>query len=186
MNIAHIEPQSSIYGPGCRFVIWVQGCSIHCKGCWNSNMWSFDKKTECSVSELLKMIDAENVEGITILGGEPLDQLTDVYALCKKCQEHDLSTMVFTGYELSEIDNSNKSIIKSVSDILIVGRYDESLRTINNQWVGSTNQQILFLTERYADYEIQNANYMEINIDENGKCTALGFPTNWIIKNLSN
>lgn len=176
MNIAHIEPQSFIYGPGCRFVIWVQGCSIHCKGCWNREMWSFEKNTEYSVAELVEMIVAENVEGVTILGGEPLDQLSEVYNLCHKCQQLGLSTMVFTGYELPEIDNTNKSIIKSVSDILIVGRYDESLRTTDNQWIGSTNQQILFLTKRYADYKIQDANYMEIDIDENGKCTILGFP----------
>lgn len=176
MNVAYIEEKSYIYGPGCRFVIWVQGCSIRCKGCWNREMWSFEKNTEYSVTELVNMIDTKNVEGVTILGGEPLDQLSDVYNLCFQCQQLELSTMVFTGYELSEINNTDKSIIKKVSDILIVGRYDESLRTIDNQWIGSTNQQILFLTKRYADYEIQNANYMEIDIDENGKCILLGFP----------
>ncbi len=185
MNIAHIEPQSFIYGPGCRFVIWVQGCSIHCKGCWNSSMWSFDKKNEYSVPELVKMIVAESVEGVTILGGEPLDQLTEVHALCSECHQLGLTTMVFTGYDLSEIDNSDKSSIKSVSDILIVGRYDENLRTLDSQWIGSTNQQILFLTARYADYEMQNANYMEIDIDKNGSYTVLGFPTNWIMEPLS-
>lgn len=176
MNVAYIEEQSYIYGPGCRFVIWVQGCSLHCKGCWNTEMWSFDKKTEYSVTDLVNMIDKEKVEGVTILGGEPLDQLSEVYNLCFQCQQLGLSTMVFTGYELSEINNTDKSIIKSVSDILIVGRYDENLRTTDNQWIGSTNQQILFLTKRYADYEIQDANYMEIDIDENGKCILLGFP----------
>jgi anaerobic ribonucleoside-triphosphate reductase activating protein len=139
-------------------------------------MWSFEKKTDYSTAELVKKISSEDVEGVTILSGEPLDQLSEVYTLCHKCQQLGLSTMVFTGYELSEINNTDKSIIKSVSDILIVGRYDESLRTIDNQWIGSTNQQILFLTKRYADYEIQDANYMEIDIDENGKCTLLGFP----------
>lgn len=177
MNVAHIEEKSFIYGPGCRFVIWVQGCSLRCKGCWNSEMWSFEKKSEISVQELLRMIVAEKVEGITILGGEPLDQFGDVYALCTECRKRDLSTMVFTGYELSEIDNSEKSIIKSVTDILIVGRYKERLRTIDNQWIGSTNQRILFLSSRHKDYIICDTNYMEIDIDESGKCTFLGFPS---------
>lgn len=44
INIAHIEPESYIYAPEKQFVIWMQGCSIHCKGCWNKEMWSFDKK----------------------------------------------------------------------------------------------------------------------------------------------
>lgn len=176
MNVAHIEENSFIYGPGCRFVIWVQGCSIHCKGCWNSQMWSFEKNVEYSVSELLSLIEAEKVEGITILGGEPLDQFEDVYTLCAECQKRGLSTMVFTGYELSEIDNSEKSKIKSVADILIVGRYDERQRTIDNQWIGSTNQQIMFVSNRYSDYKIDNGNYIEVNIEDDGKYTFLGFP----------
>ena len=176
MNIAHIEEQSFIYGPGCRYVIWVQGCSLHCKGCWNKEMWSFDKHHEYTIQQLFSMISNENVEGITILGGEPLDQFDEVYALCRKCKQKNISTMVFTGYELTEITSSKMASIKGVVDILITGRYIESLRTIDNQWIGSTNQQIIFLSDRYSDYKIINANYMEIDIDEDGKCTILGFP----------
>lgn len=182
MNVAHIEEKSFIYGPGCRFVIWVQGCSIHCKGCWNSQMWSFEKNVEYSVSELLSLIEAEKVEGITILGGEPLDQLEDVYTLCAECQKRGLSTMVFTGYELSEIDNSEKSKIKSVADILIVGRYDERQRTIDNQWIGSTNQHVLFMTDRYDSSIIEDQNYVEIDIDENGTVVMLGFPADEVFE----
>ena len=176
MNVAHIETQSFIYGPGCRFVIWVQGCSIHCKGCWNSEMWSFQKRDEYTVSQLFEMARNENVEGVTILGGEPLDQFEEVFALCEKCQSNDISTMIFTGYEINEIETSEKFAIKSVTDILVTGRYIESLRTIEQQWIGSTNQHIFFLTDRYANYKINNANYIEIDIDESGKCTILGFP----------
>ncbi len=42
INIAEIVPNSRIYGPGKRFVIWVQGCALHCHGCWNKDMWSFE------------------------------------------------------------------------------------------------------------------------------------------------
>ena len=177
MNVAHLENQSFIYGPGSRFVIWVQGCSLRCKGCWNFRMWGFEKKQEYSISQLLKMIAAENVEGITILGGEPLDQFEEVWQLCFECQKAGFSVMVFTGYESSEIECSDKVKIKSVADILITGRYDEKLRTLDHQWIGSTNQQILFLTDRYKDFEIENGNYMEIDIEEDGKLTVMGFPT---------
>jgi len=177
MNVAHLENQSFIYGPGSRFVIWVQGCSLHCKGCWNFRMWSFEKREEYSVTQLFEMAIAEKVEGITILGGEPLDQIDEVFQLCTECKKTGLSVMVFTGYELSEIRNSDKVKIMSVADILITGRYDEKLRTLNHQWIGSTNQQILFLTDRYKDFGIENGNYMEIDIEENGKMTILGFPT---------
>ena len=183
MNIAHIESQSFIYGPGCRFVIWVQGCSIHCKGCWNTQMWCFDKNQELSVERLFDMIVEENVEGITILGGEPLDQFEEVYKLCEICKSCGFSVMIFTGYELFEIDQTEKQKIKSVSDILIVGRYMQEYRTLERQWIGSTNQEILFLSDRYRNYKLENGNYIEVDIDENGKSTILGFPKNdfWVI-----
>lgn len=184
MNIAHIESQSFIYGPGCRLVIWVQGCSIHCKGCWNTQMWSFEKKQEFSVDQLFEMIVEENVEGITILGGEPLDQFEEAYKLCKMCKSNGISVMIFTGYELSEIDQSEKQKIKSVSDILIVGRYIQEYRTLERQWIGSTNQEILFLSNRYKNYELENGNYIEVDINENGKSTILGFPTKEMISSI--
>ena len=73
------------------------------------------------------MIVEENVEGITILGGEPLDQFEEAYKLCKMCKSNGISVMIFTGYELSEIDQSEKQKIKSVSDILIVGKEPSGL-----------------------------------------------------------
>ena len=184
MNIAHIEEQSFIYGPGCRFVIWVQGCSIHCKGCWNKEMWSFGKRHLFSVQELVGLISKASVEGITILGGEPLDQFDEVYSLCAECQKKGFSTMVFTGYEIEEINNSRMSAIKSVSDILITGRYVEKLRTIDMQWIGSTNQQIHFISEKYKDYELDNGNYIEITINDSGQSSILGFPETKILNSI--
>ena len=90
--------------------------------------------------------------------------------------------MVFTGYELSEIEGGKRQRIKEVADILIVGRYDESQRTLNRQWIGSENQQILFLTERYDQSVINDANYIEVGIDENGAMTFVGFPTEGIVE----
>ena len=145
-------------------------------------MWGFEKKEEYAVAELVRMVSYEDVEGITILGGEPLDQFDEVLQLCTECKRLGLSIMVFTGYELDEIENSEKKQIQSVADILIIGRYMENLRTIDHQWIGSTNQRILFLTERYKDFEIKDSNYMEIDIDENGRCTILGFPTEDFIR----
>lgn len=178
MNIAHIEESSFIYGPGQRFVIWVQGCSIHCKGCWNKEMWSFNTKNEISVSELLERISNEenNIEGITLLGGEPLDQFEEIIELLNECKNIGLSTMLFTGYEMTEIAEKQMTLILDILDILITGRYDKIKRTMNHQWIGSTNQEIYFLTDRYADYEIENNNYTEITINADGSTTILGFP----------
>lgn len=184
MNIAHIEESSFIYGPGQRFVIWVQGCSIHCKGCWNKEMWSFNTKNEISVSELIERISDEenNIEGITLLGGEPLDQFEEIIELLNECRHIGLSTMLFTGYEMTEITEKGMSSIKNLTDILITGRYDETKRTLNHQWIGSTNQEIHYLTERYNNFRNVNSNYVEISIDDFGKVETFGFPDEKLLK----
>jgi anaerobic ribonucleoside-triphosphate reductase activating protein len=175
MNLAHIENRSFIYGPGCRFVIWTQGCSIRCEGCWNGDMWEFEPNIVMSVGEISELITAEgqDIEGVTILGGEPLDQSEECVELLRSVKASGLTTMLFTGYESGEITDGR---VFELCDILITGRYDQSKRTLYHQWIGSTNQEIRFLTDVYRDYEIKDANYVEIGIEEDGRVTMLGFP----------
>lgn len=178
MNVAHIEEQSFIYGPGCRFVIWTQGCSIRCKGCWNEAMWDFIPKIELSASQLFDKISQykDSIDGITILGGEPLDQYDEILLLLQLCVKAGLSTMLFTGYEIREITEKGMESVIDVLDILITGRYEEKNRTVNHQWIGSTNQTILFLTDNYKNYKIIDSNYLEIALENDGALTILGFP----------
>ncbi len=178
MNIAHIETQSYIYGPGCRFVIWVQGCSLHCKGCWNAEMWHFEAKKTYSVADLLAeiMLYQSDIEGITLLGGEPLDQYEEVLSLVKCAREKGFSVMLFTGYEMAEMETNFHSEILKYIDILISGRYELAKRTTKHQWIGSTNQAISFLSSRYQDYVLSNHNYVEITLEDSGQVTYLGFP----------
>jgi len=179
MNLAHIEEKSYIYGPGSRFVIWTQGCSLRCEGCWNFEMWPFEKKilisNEALLARILFIQETENIEGITILGGEPLDQYDEALSLVEMCKSATLSTVLFSGYGYDEIIQ-NKSEILDFTDILICGRYEKEKRTFFHQWIGSTNQQILFLSDVYKDYRLKNANYVEINIEADGSQTVLGFP----------
>ena len=178
MNIAHIEERSFIYGPGCRYVIWTQGCSIRCRGCWNRSMWDFASGHEIALPVLFSRICAEknNIEGITLLGGEPLDQYEETAALLRLCAVAGLSTVLFTGYRIDELMQKNMEEAYKLPDILITGRYDEQKRTDQHQWIGSVNQEIHFLSDRYKNYQINNANYMEISISEDGSLTILGFP----------
>ena len=83
--------------------------------------------------------------------------------------------MLFTGYEMAEITEKQMTSILDYLDILITGRYEKAKRTMNHQWIGSTNQEIHFLTDRYADYKIENNNYTEITINEDASLTILGF-----------
>jgi len=141
-------------------------------------MWDFAPKNEMAVSDLFVQIAAmgENIEGITILGGEPLDQYEETLLLLRLCNKAGLSTMLYTGHELREIGQKGLSDVQKELDILITGRYEENKRTLQHQWIGSTNQEIHFLSSRYSNDNIRDGNYMEVTLDEDGSLTVLGFP----------
>ena len=178
MNIAHFEEHSHIYGPGIRFTIWMQGCSIRCPGCWNNDMWDFCTGQEYSVEMLLQKIceHKEEIEGVTFLGGEPLDQYTELLWLVKQLQKQNLSVMLFTGYEMEELRQQCKTELFMYTDIMITGRYIASQRNTELQWRGSANQEVHFLTDKYNKKIIQEGNYAEVVLREDGSITILGFP----------
>ena len=179
MNIAHIEETSLIYGPGIRFVIWTQGCSIHCKDCWNKDMWSFETKNKIPVTRLFnKILEVSNIEGVTILGGEPFDQYEELLDLVKLIRKTDLSIIVYTGYEINELKQTKQTEIFKYIDILITGRYISKYKTMNGGLIGSSNQKIVFFTNKYSEDNLIKVNESEISIDENGKIVIYGYETN--------
>ena len=180
MRIAHINDNSSIYGFANSFVIWTQGCSLRCKGCWNYSMHSFEGGTEISIENIiLKIKEAYSkygIDNVTILGGEPLDQPDAVIELMRNIKKLDIGIILYTGYEKYEIKTYYKNEIFSLADVLISGRYIEEKRNINNHLYGSDNQSIDFLTDRYKREDIINGTYVEIDIDESGSINMYGYP----------
>ncbi|MGD0080907.1 MAG: 4Fe-4S single cluster domain-containing protein [Methanoregula sp.] len=159
LNIAHIVKGSRANGPGLRDVIWVQGCSRHCEGCQNLELQSHIRRYILPVSTLIGQIAArkDQIEGVTISGGEPLEQPAGLAELMEMVHELGLSTMVYTGFEYDEIyDSSNPQIqrILSATDILIDGPFILSKKTQSVPWVGSSNQRVICLTSRYSKNEI--------------------------------
>ena len=98
-------PITNVEGVGTRFAIWVQGCSIRCVGCANSHMWDFGGGTSYKVEDFIETIKGykDKIEGITWLGGEPLEQIEPVTKISKAVQELGLSVIVFTGYDYADI-----------------------------------------------------------------------------------
>lgn len=178
MNLSHILHRSSIYGPGERFVLWTQGCSIHCPGCWNRDTWDFKPKQERSTGEILTMIQAEasHIEGVTILGGEPFDQYDALLDLAKAIQPTRLSLLVYSGYTLQQLQQTGKDTILPYLDILIDGPYRAHQRNTNLTWRGSSNQTIRIISPRYQALQIEEAKQMEIVLNSDGSFTAYGYP----------
>lgn len=180
MRLAHINNNSSIYGFGNTFAIWMQGCSLKCKGCWNKSMHDFEGgfyiKTEDLIIQIKEAINKYNISGVSILGGEPLEQFEELLKLMKLIKELNIGIILYTGYEKEEIKSSKKTEIFDYADLLISGRYIEERRNINNHLFGSDNQVMDFLTDRYKNENIVNGTYVEIDIDENGRIDMYGYP----------
>ncbi len=148
------EPKVTVLGPGTRYVLWVQGCYQNCEGCVAANAKDMEKGTPIKISALVYEILFSNSEGITISGGEPFmqaEELSDLLGKIKK--KKDLGVIVYTGYLYEELlKNSAAKKLLSHIDLLIDGPYIKSLDD-GKSLRGSSNQRILFLTDRYKDYE---------------------------------
>ena len=149
LNLAHVVRRSSIYGPGERFVLWVQGCTLRCPGCWNRDTWSRSPRAVRSVGEILALIDAERkppqpaLEGVTFLGGEPMEQANALAAVAAGARQMGLSVMVYTGFELALLAQPAQQRLIGFADLLVTGRYVAAERDTSLRWRGSENQRLV-------------------------------------------
>lgn len=154
VRVASRLPSTEAEGPGRRFALWVQGCSIRCAGCCNPHYFPREGGARVEVSVLAAELHSvrEEVEGITLLGGEPFEQAEALAALAGHAREMGLSVMTFTGYTLEElrsIDLPGTFALLSRTDLLVDGRYEASLPETGRRWAGSSNQRFHHLTGRY-------------------------------------
>src|SRR5215472_17055324 len=106
LRIAQIVPYTEAEGPGRRFALWFQGCPLRCPGCCNPEMLSFEGGTAMSLRDVIAQIEdaahEHDIEGITLLGGEPLAHAAGAVALARGVRQRNLTVMVFSGYTLEE------------------------------------------------------------------------------------
>lgn len=158
-------------------VIWLQGCSLKCPGCFNPETHPPKPHRLMTVDAVFDLIrePSSMIEGITVSGGEPLEQIDPLINLLQRVRNAtSLSVVLFSGYELETISKMKKGmdLIKMV-DVLIAGPYLEHLGLSRNL-TGSSNQQIHFLTDRYRMKDIARVPAAEMQIDPGGNITITG------------
>lgn len=155
INIAAEMPRSVANGPGMRYVVWVQGCSLHCPGCFNPDFQALRLNRLVPVEELAKRVLATpGIEGVTYTGGEPFLQDEPLYLLSTILKGHGLGIVCYTGFTLEELRDTGRPCshkLVGLVDMLIDGRFELAQRA-NLLWRGSANQRVHFLTDRYAQY----------------------------------
>ena len=135
-------------GPGVRVSIFMQGCTFHCKNCFNPETHDFmggEEFTEDTIDQVLKLCENANVEGLSILGGEPMHPMNieGTTELAKKFKEKfpNKNLWVWTGF-LFDRDLQNKEVLKYI-DVLVDGQYVDELRDPRLKYNGSSNQRVI-------------------------------------------
>ena len=173
IKIHKIIYSTTAEGFGNRCCIWVQGCSHHCKGCMSKHTWDIEQGISMDTEVIAERIrNQKDIEGITLLGGEPFEQAKALNDILVRVHDLDLSVIAFTGYLHEELSDSKckgiHDLLEKV-DLLIDGPYMEGKRSFHRPWVGSDNQRFLFLTNRYSEDDLKKVNNrLEIRIAKDG------------------
>lgn len=152
-------------GPGRRYAIWVQGCPMRCPGCCNPELLPFagtrgaSGTTRHTVAALRERVLAAHarspLEGVSLLGGEPFAQAPALAVLAEQLRDAGLGVMVYSGFRLAELeakiaaDEPGVARLLAATDLLVDGRYERERPDHVRRWIGSTNQQLHFLGDRY-------------------------------------
>ena len=184
LRVAQIVACTEAEGPGRRFALWFQGCPLRCPGCCNPEMLPFEGGKLLSLEEVVSQLQTSaadhQLEGITLLGGEPLAHAAAGAGLARAAHEIGLSVMVFSGYLLEDARRLTDPAVAELlaeTDILVDGPYMRDLPETRRRWIGSSNQRIHFLSDRCdpGDRRWLAPNTLEIRLRD-GELSVNGFP----------
>lgn len=175
MRLHAYEARSRANGPGARFVVWFQGCTLGCAGCFNPATHAGEAGREIDVATIVDAMRAtDGIEGLSLSGGEPLQQPEAARALLDAARALGLSTLAFSGYTIDEIRAlpGGPAVLDRL-DVLIDGRYLPAERLASGLR-GSANQRIQLLTDRYQRADVETTPVAEIRIGPTGEVVLTG------------
>lgn len=147
LNVAGIEPESIVDGPGIRFAVFVQGCPHRCPGCHNPQTHPFEGGTAMEIEDIFARLKGNPLlKGVTFSGGEPFCQAGPLYSLARLVHGVCKGVVVYTGYtyeELSASPDPDVQALLSETDLLVDGPYIEAQRDPELLFRGSANQRLI-------------------------------------------
>lgn len=154
MNYAEIKYNCASNGPGVRTALYVSGCSLHCKGCFNKELWDFNAGQEYTdevQNKILDSMDRDWIAGLSILGGEPMepDNQQSVYGLIKAVRDrfgNKKTVWLWTGYrhKMEPKTEFTDKIIAEL-DVIVDGPFMLNKADTKLKFRGSSNQRIIEL-----------------------------------------
>jgi len=161
MNYGNIKFYDVANGEGVRTSLFVSGCRNNCEYCFNKETWDFNygsEFTEETINIILKSIEPNYINGLSILGGEPMEEENqkEILKLVKTLKEKysNKNIWLYTGYLYDkDLQKNGKKYtdftdeLISFIDIIIDGKFVESLKNVSLQFRGSSNQRIIDVQE---------------------------------------
>ncbi len=151
-------------GPGVRVSIFMQGCSFHCKNCFNPETWNFEGGKEFNnetIDEVLDLCNKNHIKGLSILGGEPMhpSNIEGTTKLAKAFKEKypNKNLWVWSGFKFDE-ELKDKEVLNYI-DVLVDGTYNDELHDPSLKWRGSSNQRVIDVQKSIKNNEISLLNF---------------------------
>ena len=157
MNYGQIRKYDIANGPGIRTSIFVTGCSLNCKNCFNKeyqnpnfgNPW-----TQREDALIISYLNDPNIEGLTILGGEPFENAEGLVDLLRKINTNK-SIWIYSGYTYEYLIKNEKTLeLLDLVDVLVDGPFIESMKDLNLYFRGSKNQRIIDVKQSLTNDEL--------------------------------
>lgn len=150
IRIAGVVNDSIVDGPGLRFAVFTQGCFHHCPGCHNPEthdpQGGHDEDTEALIARMKKN---PLLSGLTLSGGDPLEQSAPCLELAKAAHAMGLNVWAYTGYTWEQLldrnDPDQMSLLREV-DVLVDGPFIQAQRSLELNYCGSKNQRLIDAT----------------------------------------
>jgi anaerobic ribonucleoside-triphosphate reductase activating protein len=186
MRISSITKNSYANGPGRRNVLHVQGCGIGCAGCFNKHTWAVDKGEFANISDLAVKLLEGYPDGVTISGGEPMEQWPEVLMLIRRLLtiRPALSIVIFTGWTRKRLENTGYLEVmrtpwylnNSHVSLVVAGPYVSKLACSDQPLISSTNQEIIFTNPALSQEDLTNLPRVEVSCGEDGMVQITGLP----------
>lgn len=167
MNYGAIKKCDIANGVGVRTVLFVSGCTHHCKGCFQPETWNFDygeKYTKETEDEIIESLKPDYVDGITLLGGEPFEpeNQRELVKLLRRIKKELPKKTVwsFSGYTYEELSGDSRAVCEvtnemlSMLDVLVDGEFIEAKRNISLRFRGSENQRLIDMNKTRKEGKI--------------------------------
>lgn len=168
MNYATIKECDVANGPGVRVSLFVSGCNHHCKGCFNEIAWNFNYGNEFNqetINKILKDLDKDYIEGLSLLGGEPLEYVNQkgLVDLVKQVKEKfpNKTIWCYTGFDFEKdvmgkmynVWDETKELVQNI-DVIVDGKFEMEKKNPSLKFRGSENQRLIDVKRSMKEQKI--------------------------------